>query len=628
MGQQHNSSDGAVNSPESIRVRFRFIAGLLIIAGVVLGGRFFYIQVLQRDHYLSAARRIYTKKQTVTGQRGEIFDRNGNLLVANSPRLNVACSPYHVQKDEDRRRLAWILSQHFPEKSYAEYYRRLDRYRYVTGSDGKFVKRRNQYFLVKRNASLEKVQLLKKSLAPTGKKDKRLNLLRVVSFSPGVVRTYPKGRMLANLLGYVDIENDTIKPRNGLEMRFNQAMTPERKRNVYERTPAGHPISFADNKIFEPANGKDIYLTILEPIQAILEEELNTLVKEWQPEGAFAAIADPRTGEILAIAQRPTFDPGDRSTYKNQGAVRMRYAQDLYEPGSLAKPFTVLYALERKIVTPEDKINCEKGLWREKKLTDVSSYDMLTVSDVIKKSSNIGTAKIAVMLGKEGVYHALTRFGFHSRSGLPFPAEQKGFFLPPGRWDSLAITRIPIGYSFSTTLLQLLRAYCGLANNGKMPYLKLIHGIRDPETGNMELVPHKGFQETGADPVQLYKLIDMMVSVTARDGTARRAAIPGFQVAGKTGTSRKNIEALKDPVTGKIIRKSGYARDQYYTSFAGFVPAHEPRLVMVITVDNPKGGKGGGAVAAPVFKRTMERALRYLYVQPTEPFPEPAVGRP
>ena len=133
--------------------------------------------------------------------------------------------------------------------------------------------------------------------------------------------------------------------------------------------------------------------------------------------------------------------------------------------------------------------------------------------------------------------------------------------------------------------------------------------------------------DTGADPVQIYKVIEMMVSVTARDGTARRAAIPGFKVAGKTGTSRKHIEAVRDPVTKKIIRKSGYSTNQYYTSFAGFVPAHDPRLVMVITVDNPEKGSGGGLVAAPVFRSTMERALRYYNVQPTEYVPEPKVGR-
>ena len=601
------------------------MAGLLMLAGLCLCGRFFYIQVMQRDHYLAEARKIYTQKQTVTGQRGEIFDRNGNLLVANSPRLNVECSPYNVQKEEDRRRLAWVLAQLFPEKSYRDYYFRLDRFRTVTGKDGRSVRRKNHYFLVKRNASLEEVRRLKQALTPVKKKTKKKekkkqqDLRRVFTFSPGVVRVYPKGRMLANLLGYVDIENDMLKPRNGIEIRFNETMTPEKKRNIFERTPAGHPIIFAKNKIFQPADGKDIFLTILEPVQAILEEELDAAVEKWQPEGIFAAIADPRSGEILAIAQRPTFDPGNRATYKNPGAVRMRYVQDLYEPGSLAKPFTVLRALERNIVKPEDLIDCEEGYWREKKLKDVGSYKTLSVSDVIKKSSNIGTAKIALMLGKEEVDHALRRFGFNSLSGLPFPNEQRGVFPRPRRWDSLTITRIPIGYSFNTTLLQLLRAYCGLANNGKLPTLKLIYGIRDPKTGKIEENRNGDFIETGADPEQLYKVIDMMVSVTARDGTARRAAIPGFQVAGKTGTSRKNIEAVRDPVTGKIIRKSGYSANQYYTSFGGFVPAHEAQLVMVVTVDNPKGGSGGGAVAAPIFQRTMERALRYLNVQPTEP---------
>lgn len=613
------TTDILPGSPELIRVRFRFIGAVLFLAGLVLGGRFFYIQVVKRDHYLAEARKIYTKKQEVSGQRGEIFDRNGNLLVANSPRLNVECTPYNVKKESDRQRLAWIFYRHFPERSYREYLRRLSRYRTVMTSDGKSEQRRNNYFLVKRNATLDEVKGLKESLAPSGKKDKRQNLLRVMNYSPGAVRTYPKGRMLANLLGYVDIEDDTMRARNGLEKRFNKAMTPERRRNVFERTPAGHPIIFADNKIFKPADGKDILLTIIEPIQAILEEELDAVMEKWRPDTLFAAVADPRTGEILAIAQRPTFDPGDRTTYKDPAAVRMRFAEDIYEPGSLAKPFSVLLALEKNLVKPEDLINCEKGRWAEKKLTDSHAYDKLTVSEVIQKSSNIGTAKIALMLGKNQVCHALRRFGFNSRSGLPLSNEALGNLPHPRRWDSLAITRIPIGYSFNTTILQLLRAYCGLANNGKVPYLKLVHGIRDPETGKVELYHAPRAVESGADPVQLYKLIDMMISVTRKGGTARQAAIPGFQVAGKTGTSRKNIPAVRDPATGKIIRKSHYAANQYYASFAGFVPAHEPRLVMVVTLDNPKGASYGGTVAAPAFRNTMERTLRYLNIQPSEP---------
>lgn len=619
MNPDGKIADIPAGSPELIRVRFRFIGAILFVLGVVLGIRFFYIQVVKRDHYLTAARRIYTQKQEVSGQRGEIFDRNGNLLVANSPRLNVECTPYNVRSESDRRRLAWIFYRNFPEKSYREYWNRLSRYRYVTDSSGKTVKRRNNYLLVKRNATLEEVKILKKSLAPSGKKDKRQDLRRVMNYSPGAVRTYPKGRMLANLLGYVDIVDDTMRARNGLEKHFNKAMTPEKRRNVFERTPAGHPIIFASNKIFEPANGKDIYLTIIEPIQAILEEELDAVMEKWRPDSLFAAVADPKTGEILAIAQRPTFSPADRATYKDASAVRMRYAEDIYEPGSLAKPFSVLLALEKNLVKPDDLIDCEKGRWAEKKLTDSHAYDRLTVAEVIQKSSNIGTAKIALMLGRDGVYHALRRFGFNTRSGLPFNNESRGNLPVPKRWDSLAITRIPIGYSFNTTILQLLRAYCGLANNGKVPYLKLVHGIKDPESGTITPMPSPGVVDSGADPVQLYKLIDMMISVTRKGGTARQAAIPGFQVAGKTGTSRKNIPALRDPATGKIIRKSHYASNQYYASFAGFVPAHEPRLVMVVTLDNPKGASYGGTVAAPAFRNTMERTLRYLNIQPSEP---------
>ena len=618
MGRENKQPEGIINSPESVRIRFRLVAFILILVGLALGGRYFYIMVVQRDHYLTAARKIYTQKQYVSGQRGEIFDRNGNLLVANSPRLNIACGPYHLKNDEERKRLAWTVSRHFPEKSYQEYYRRFAKYRYVPDAQGKQIKRRNNYQLIKRNATLDEVKRLKASLTPSGKKDKRQNLLRVLSYEPTAVRTYPKGRMLANLLGYVDIEDDTMKPRHGLEKSFHKDMTPVKVRNIFERTPSGHPIIFADNKIVEPRNGKDLYLTIVEPIQAILEEELDAVVEKWRPDGVFAAIADPKTGEILAMAQRPTFNPADRMTYKAP-AVRMRYAQDIYEPGSLAKPFSVLLALERNLVKPDDLIDCEKGRWGEKKLTDSHAYDKLTVSEVIQKSSNIGTAKIAVMLGKEGVYHALRRFGFNSASGLPFSGEQKGNLPAPARWDSLAITRIPIGYSFNTTLLQLLRAYCGLANNGKVPTLKLVHGLKDPENNQMQLTGPVQFSDSGADPVQLYKLIDMMISVTRQGGTARQAAVPGFQVAGKTGTSRKNIEAVRDPVTKKIITKSHYAAGQYYASFAGFVPAHEPRLVMVITLDNPKGASYGGVVAAPAFRNTMERTLRFLNIQPTEP---------
>ena len=614
--------DYSVNSPESVRVRLRLLGFFLFLVGIALGGRFFYIQIIQGERYFNAARSIYTRKTQVSGQRGEIFDRFGNLLVANSPRLNIECTPYNLKDDSERLRLTAILARHFPNRTAGWYYQRLNKYRWVKNDKtGETIKKRNNYFLVKRDATLEEVREFRKSITPAGKKDKRQNLLRIFNYRPSAVRTYPKGTMLANLLGYVDIEDDMMKPRGGLENRFNEDMSPDKVVNVFEQTPTGSPVPYGRNRILEPADGKDIYLTIMEPVQAILEEELDAVMEKWHPDGIFAAVADPRTGELLAIAQRPSFNPGDRSTFTN-AAVRMRCATDLYEPGSLAKPFSVLYALERKLVKPETLIDCEKGRWAAVKLTDSHSYDKLSVSEVIQKSSNIGTAKIAMLLGRQGVYHALKRFGFGTKSGLPFSGEQAGKLRSPERWNGLDITRIPIGYTFNTTVLQLLRAYCGLANNGRMPRLKLIHGIRDPETHVVKETPAAEFDSTGADPVELYKLIDMMIMVTRPGGTAVKAGIPGFQVAGKTGTSRKNIEAVKDPKTGKILVKSHYASNQYYASFAGFVPAHEPRLVMVITLDNPRGASYGGTVAAPAFSKTMERCLRYFDIQPTEPMPE------
>ena len=713
MGQNDPKSQEILNSPELIRVRFRLVAFILILIEVCLAVRFFYIQVFRREYYLAAARTVYTKNESLTGLRGEIRDRNNNLFAGNSPRLDVACSPFDLKNDKERRRLAEIMHRHFPEKSFREYYdsfskqkQKLDENgRIIIGKDGKPALRDNKYTLVKRHVPLQKIKELKKDLIPSRKRKKEQNLIWLVSYTPSYVRIYPKGCLLANIIGYADIvtgtedngkviAEETLKKRKaaeakkaqkaageknkaagkntavkaapvkiapaktvpvkavtakstgtqknaskadggksntpkkhrketmigriGLELEFDHAMAPGIVTNKFEKTPSGHPIIFADNKIAEPDNGKDIFLTILEPVQAILEEELDEAVKKWNPKGVMAAIADPRTGEILAIAQRPSYNPGDRSTFAIEN-MDMRFIDKIYDPGSVVKPFSVLLALERKLVTPETLIFCENGLWREaRNLKDSSRHGDLTVSQIIQKSSNIGTAKIGLMLGKEGVYHALRRFGFASKSGLPLRNELSGSLKKPQKWTRDDCTRIPIGYTVNATMVQVLRAYCGLANNGKVPTLKLIHAIRDSRTGKMNMMPPARFVDSGTDPVELYKLIDMMITVTERGGTAKVAAIPGFQVAGKTGTSRKLIEGVKDPVTGKRS-KGRYSDTDYYATFAGFVPAHDPRLVMVVTFDTPRGTIYGGVAAGPVFRKTMERTLRYLNIQPTEP---------
>jgi cell division protein FtsI/penicillin-binding protein 2 len=229
----------------------------------------------------------------------------------------------------------------------------------------------------------------------------------------------------------------------------------------------------------------------------------------------------------------------------------------------------------------------------------------MDVAKVIQKSSNIGTAKIALMLGDERVCSALQLFGFGTTSGLPFPNETRGVKPVPNPRDKLAITRMPIGYAMSTSILQLTRAYCGLANPQGMPQLRLIDRIEDPESGEVEIMPIAPLTKVFENESIRQTLVDMMINVTREGGTATRAAIKGFTVAGKTGTSNKYIPGV------------GYSARQYYGSFAGFVPAKSPRLVMVVSMDSPsKKGRHGGTVAAPVFRRTAARVLRYWNVAP------------
>ena len=251
-------------------------------------------------------------------------------------------------------------------------------------------------------------------------------------------------------------------------------------------------------------------------------------------------------------------------------------------------------------------IDCEKGRWiyLKRPLTDSHNYDKLTVAGVIQKSSNIGTAKVALTLGKERVYEVLKTFGFGEKTGLPFPLESRGYLPRPKRWDGLSITRFPIGYGIRVSPLQLLRAYCALASNGNLPELRLVDRLVDTATGKETKNPPKIIRRTFMNPAAHRQLVDMMITVTEPGGTATKAAIPGYRVAGKTGTSRKYVPGR------------GYSRGAYFASFVGFVPAYKPRLVMLVTFDNPKGASYGGTIAGPVFSRAASRILKYWNVPP------------
>ena len=603
----------------SVRVRIKiltFVSSFIVLYIVV---RFAWVQVVNHKYYTRQATNHFNKKDSVEGYRGRIFDRHGYLLVGNESCFEISCEPRNLPQ-VFRAQTARIFAKYFGKPA-TWYYQKLGHTIVRRMPDGNVKSIPAIYLLLSRRVSPEVKDAFHKELdtyfksvvrenfqkrreARKNKEKKKIEVIRYprgfIRYTNSSYRIYPKRRLAANVLGYVNIDRDKFIPQSGLEKQLDQQISPDSKVVHYDLRDG--KISPYDLQKKFRQDGKDVYLTISEPIQAILEEELDAAFEKWRPETIYAAVADPATGEILALAQRPTFDPNDRSTFV-AGAARNRLVEDSYEPGSVIKPFTVAKALDWKIINAQDEIDCEKGRWTYLGVStsDSHAYDKLDISGVIQKSSNIGTAKIALQLGTDRVMNMLRLFRFGESSGLKFAYESSGRVVKPRAGDGISITRYSFGYGIRVSPLQLIRAYSGLASPAGMPDLKIISKIVDPSTGKEETIPSAPPKKVFENENIRRQLVDMMITVTQPGGTAKAAAVPGYYVAGKTGTSRKFV-------------KGAYSYKEYYASFVGFVPAKNPRLVMLVTFDNPKGANYGGVVSGPVFSRTAERILRYWNV--------------
>jgi len=419
-------------------------------------------------------------------------------------------------------------------------------------------------------------------------------------------RYYPKNELLSNILGITNSDGETLKSINGIEKAFNDSLMPTKVKNIYERDRKGVPFTYGKRLVQNERNGNDVYLTIEEPIQVIVEEELEKLFKKYRPVSAYAVMADPYTGNILAIAQRPTFNPNDRRDMSPE-KWRDRFLTDVFEPGSTMKPFPVSGALDCGVVTPDTMFDCERGRWSYggRILRDSHPEGILPVTDIIRVSSNIGTAKITLLLGNSRLYQILKRFGFGQRTGIPIRPEATGQFRKLRDWDKLSITRFPIGQGISCSPLQLVRAYCAIANGGTLVKMRLVDREVNPETGEtvyMEIPPgEKVFMNDGT-----YQKIIAMLKLVTRKGTGIKARVPGYDVAGKTGTSQKWIDG-------------GYSETRFCATFVGFVPADRPAFVLLVMADEPTGSHFGGEVSAPTFRGIAEKVLRYMNVDPQYP---------
>lgn len=610
---------------KNIRFRIIFLACLWVPILCCFVWRAYHLQITRHAELKEKARIKYSSKVKITGKRGEIFDADGNLLVANLPRISIAVSPYaavheafvHYEKsrnperraqapalrEQRRRKLAQIFSRFF-NKPFMHFYRQLEPMNRRVAKDGTVSFTKNQYLLLEREAEKTFVDQFKEAMKSAGLG----RTLATFSFKNIYVRNHPKGRLAADLLGYTDVVNEKEVAKGGLERSLNVSIQSVDGLHSFERDRRGSPLSYGNQALHDATDGKDVFLTIRENIQAILEEELDAAFDQWNPCNIYAAIADPKTGDILALAQRPTWDPSDRSTFiKNQTGTR--FATETYEPGSVFKPFFVGKALDWGVISPSETFDCENGTWiyAGRPLKDVGRYGLLSTGEILKKSSNVGAAKVGLKMGDLRMNEVRRLFGFGQRTGLPLQREARGNMLKLPA-EKVASTRVPIGYATNVTMLQLLRGYCAIAT-GKLPQLNIIDRYRDSESGKETIFPRKKPLPVFENSEAHKQLVEMLCTVTAKDGTGKRAAIAGYEVAGKTGTARKHVP-------GK-----GYVAGAFYTSFAGFVPAKHPELVMVVTVDQPRGKNlGGGTVAAPIFQKTLERALRVMLIPPD--FPE------
>lgn len=551
-------------------VREGMVALGLVGAFLVICFQLVRLQVVEAPALADRATRQHQKTIRLGGERGTITDRNGAILARNMDVPSITADPSSITNPGDvARKLARILpaSARTLKKSL---------------SNGR------HFSWLARRTSPE-----------IARKVMDLNITGIYKV-PESRRFYPKGQLLGHTIGFAGLDNQGLA---GVEQVYNGKLKGEDVTYVVERDALGRSVFPTDSVYERPSHGADLILTIDETIQHHVERELDLAMETTQAKSGSVLVMNPHTGEILALAVRPYFDPNQSGQF-DPADYRNRVVTDPYEAGSVMKVFLAAAALDSGVVRLDELIDCEMGYMpmRGGAMHDTHPYGEIPFSEVLAKSSNIGSAKVAMRMGKDKLYTALTGFGFGSRTGIELPGESSGILPDTSRWSGRSLASIAIGQELSVTPLQLVTAASAIANGGWLmrPYLvqEVRHGdetVRVTPQRKRRVISEKSATE----------LRRALVAVTEKGGTAPRAAVPGYRVAGKTGTAQKAVPGQK-----------GYAKGKYVSSFLGIIPAENPRLVMLVVIDEPKGKYYGGTVAAPVFKGIARPVLHYLGVHP------------
>ena len=545
------------------RIRFLVIAFVAVFA--VALGRAANVQVVEGSRYERMATRQHRETIEIPAGRGTIYDRTGEPLAIGEQATTVYADPRNVVAPMKAAVKAGEALDLDPDVLYPALRDRTKR-----------------FVFIQRKADPVKAKELE-HLAVSG-----------LGFYAEERRTYPQGRVAAHVLGYAGTDNRGL---DGLEASLDKTLAGTPGYEIVVRDPAGRAIDVVTSR--RERAGRNVVLTLDHQLQASAEQILSNAVARWRARGATAIVMDPRTGAILAMANAPTFDANAFSSAP-AAARRNRAVTDLYEPGSTFKIVTIAAALEDNVVAPDTSFRLAPTIEvadRTIREAHTRGTETMTVRQILAESSNVGTITVAQKLGGPALAAWVDRFGFGKRTGVDFPGESPGMVLPYEDWSGSTIGTVPIGQGIAVTPLQMVGAYASIGNGGVMPPAHLIAKV-----GGKKVRHGKGRRVVSKHTAD--RMTAMFRDVVV-EGTGTEAAIPGYTVAGKTGTANK-------AENGRYVSK-------YVASFVGLVPARKPRLAILVMVDEPRGQIWGGVVAAPVFRDIARFALQYLEVPPDAP---------
>ncbi len=419
-------------------------------------------------------------------------------------------------------------------------------------------------------------------------------------------RVYPKGDTACHLIGFTSIDNDGLE---GIELQYNSFLKGIPGWRLAKKDAKQRELISKEIEMVPPVDGYNIHMTIDEVIQSLTEKELAETCRKHNALGGSVVVMDPKTGDVLAMATYPSYNPNEPGK-TTPDVRRNRAITDLFEPGSVFKVITLAGILENKIFGLDEKFDCERGSWAVagKVLHDHKGSGVLTFREVIEKSSNIGTVKGAMRLGSGKLYETIRAFGFGQRTNIGLAGEINGILPHPKSWSRSSIINIPIGHGVAVTPIQMTNAIGAIANNGTLMRPRIISKIEDQEGKVIRNFEPMAVRQVISKETSL-QVRSVMEGVVSR-GTGKKAAVPGFKAAGKTGTAQK------------ILPNGTYSHDLFIASFVGFVPYDEPKLVMAVSIDEPHPVYYGGEVAAPLFSRVAAGILGYWQISQTALPPE------